>query len=146
MPRFPRWARGIIAATFLFSTPSLAKDFIPQDATAKSRAGGFAKNLAQGAAGMLKLDVDARCAGGDVSFRVRNAGEAWPKSATFVIYRLGVNAPQAVVKRRMRLKDGQRASFRIAKQRNPTGRLGIFVEPGWYDRSFVLDAKVDCLG
>jgi len=142
MPRFPggyRWVQGLalsgaLAAALIATTPTIA-------ASPATDA-----NLAQGAAGLLNLDVKSACTGGDVSFRIRNAGRAWPKSATFVIYRLGRGQPQAVVKRRMRLKDGQRASFRIKKRRNPTGQLGIFVEPGWYARPFALDARIDCAG
>ncbi|MEK9726253.1 MAG: hypothetical protein VW405_22580 [Rhodospirillaceae bacterium] len=49
-----------------------------------------------------------------------------------------------ISKRRMRLQAGQQASFWIKANRNTTGRLGLSVDPSWYDRRKVLDARLDC--
>ena len=44
----------------------------------------------------------------------------------------------------MRLSSGPQASFRIKASRNPTGQLGLSVQPGWYAKSKGYDATVDC--
>jgi len=99
---------------------------------------------AQAGAAALKLEITTRCDRGAATFQVKNAGTAWPKTSTFAVYRLSPGGGHVIAKRRMRLSAGQKASFRIKASRNTTGRLGLNVNPSWYSRAKVLDAKVDC--
>lgn len=99
---------------------------------------------AQAVVGAVNLEIMTRCDKGNTTFNVRNVGINWPKSSTFAIYRISGANKQLISQRRMRLNDGQKASFRIKKSRNLTGRLGIWVKPNWYSRKFAFDAKVVC--
>ena len=99
---------------------------------------------AQLATSALNLKIDANCDNGTTVFKVKNTGNPWPKSSTFAIYRIGDGPVQVISKRRMRLRDGQNASFKIKPSKNPTGALGIWVKPSWYERPFRYDATVSC--
>ena len=104
----------------------------------------IAAESAQATVGHLKIDVSANCKGGDAFFRIRNSGEAWPKTSTFRIYNMTKGKRKLISKRRMRLKDGQRASFKIRTAKLPTNRIGIWIKPGWYQREFAYDATIRC--
>ncbi len=108
----------------------------------------FAEERAQAAASHLKMDIMVNCQDGNAVFRIKNVGEAWPKTSTFAIYNMRKKGKKRVRKlisnRRMRLKDGQRVSFRIKTAQLPTGRVGLWVKPGWYEREFDYDATVSC--
>jgi hypothetical protein len=107
-----------------------------------------AKESAQATSSILKMNIMVNCQDGSATFQVRNVGEAWPKTSTFSIYSMrregNKRLRRLISKRRMRLKDGQRASFRIKTENLPTGRLGMWVKPGWYKRDFDYDAVVSC--
>lgn len=115
-----------------------------------STAGNAALATANGAetalvpAGALNIQVSSECQDGNTLFKVKNAGEAWPKPSTFAIYRISDGTARMISKRRMRLAEGQHASFKVKAKSNTTGRLGIAVLPGWYRREAKLDATVTC--
>ena len=108
----------------------------------------FAEERAQAAASHLKMDIMVNCQGGNAVFRIKNVGDAWPKTSTFAIYNMRKKGKKRVrkliSKRRMRLKDGQRVSFKIKTAKLPTGRVGLWVKPDWYKREFDYDATVSC--
>ncbi len=108
----------------------------------------FAEESARATAGLLKMDIMVQCQDGNAVFRIRNVGDAWPKTSTFAIYNMRKEGKKRlrklISKRRMRLKDGQRASFKIKTGKLPTGRVGLWVKPGWYQRDFDYDATVSC--
>jgi hypothetical protein len=107
-----------------------------------------AQESAQATGGILKMNIMVNCQDGSATFRVKNVGETWPKTSTFAIYSMRKDGNRRlrklISKRRMRLKDGQRASFRIKTGNLPTGRLGLWVKPDWYNRDFDYDAVVSC--
>ncbi|MCH7937922.1 MAG: hypothetical protein IH994_12675 [Proteobacteria bacterium] len=92
----------------------------------------MAVESAQTTAGVLKLNISANCEDGNVFFRVKNVGKDWPKTSTFAIYNMRKKSRKLISKRRMRLKDGQRASFKI-KTAKP--RHSYFVTGGLQKRS-----------
>ncbi|MBT6095247.1 MAG: hypothetical protein HOH04_10215 [Rhodospirillaceae bacterium] len=94
--------------------------------------------------GELNLNVAGSCEGGNAAFRVTNMGKAWPKLATVSIYRVGNGEPKRISARRMRFSDGQQATFKVPPAKNPTGRLGLFVDPSWAKRTFEFDATLTC--
>ncbi|NQV83142.1 MAG: hypothetical protein HQ494_04910 [Rhodospirillales bacterium] len=108
----------------------------------------MAEESAQAAASLLKMNVVANCQDGSATFRIKNIGDDWPKTSTFAIYNMRKEGTKRfrklISKRQMRLKDGQRASFKIKTENLPTGRLGLWVKPGWYARDFDYDAVVSC--
>jgi len=104
----------------------------------------FAADSAQAVSGPLRMEIMTNCQDGSAMFRVRNAGEAWPKSSTFAIYHMGKDGQTLVAKRAMRLKDGQRASFKVKTEKYREGQLGLHVDPGWYKREFAYDATISC--
>jgi len=96
-------------------------------------------------AGFLKIEVSTSCANGVARFKVKNTGPVWPKAGSFSVYRIDGNKKYVVSSRRLRLKKGQIVSFAVKKSKNPTGNLGLFVEPSWYDRPFAYDATLHCV-
>ena len=107
-----------------------------------------AEESAQATASILKMNIMVNCQDGNATFRVKNVGDAWPKTSTFAIYTMRKKGKKRlrrlISKRRMRLKDGQRASFKIKTESLPTNRLGLWIKPGWYKRDFDYDAVVSC--
>lgn len=95
-------------------------------------------------ADVLRLKVATSCENGSSVFKITNAGENWPKSSIFAIYRLSGETKQVISSRRMRLKGNQTSSFRIKASKNPTGELGLFIDPSWYKRKFAYDAVARC--
>ncbi len=89
----------------------------------------------------IKLDVVGECAEGMASFKIVNAGDKWPSTGKFNIYRTSGDA--LLSQRRMRLSDGQVASFRV-KAGAEKAEFGLFIEPEWYERPFKYDAKLVC--
>ena len=114
----------------------------PSHSAAKSRQSG--PETAQAATPNLKLEIATQCRAGEATFKIKNAGAAWPKSSTFEIYRLAKSRGHVIAKRRMRLSAGQQASFRIKASKNTTGRLGLSVDPSWFERRKGYDAKLEC--
>jgi len=103
------------------------------------------KLVAQGnVANAVKLAVETACENGNSVFKVTNRGANWPRSGTLSIYRLGEGRRDVINSRRLRLKAGQLATFRVKAKSNPTGRLGLFVKPSWYERPFEYDATMRC--
>ncbi len=98
--------------------------------------------LAAGTA--LRLQISTDCQNGSTVFKVKNTGQSWPKPSIFAIYRIRAGKGSMISKRRMRLAEGQLASFRVKAARNPTGKLGIAVHPGWYQRQIDFDATATC--
>lgn len=90
----------------------------------------------------LKLKINAECLNGVALFRVTNKGEQWPKSAYFMVYRATDNT--LLNRRRLRMAEGQQASFKISKGAQPGDELAIYIEPGWYKRAFHYDGKIVC--
>lgn len=94
--------------------------------------------------GPLQLDISTSCENGNSVFKVTNRGSTWPKSSVFAIYRMGNETKEVVSFRRMRLNPNQSSTFRINASKNPTGQLGMYVDPAWYKRDFAYDATVRC--
>ncbi len=107
-----------------------------------------AEKSAQAPSSILKMNIMVNCQDGNATFRVKNVGDAWPKTSTFAIYTMRKKGKKRlrrlISKRRMRLKDGQRASFKIKTGNLPNSRLGLWIKPGWYKRDFDYDAVVSC--
>jgi len=92
----------------------------------------------------MKLETSTSCSGSVAKFKIKNEGENWPRTSSISIFRIEGANRFPVSSRRMRLKKGQMVSFTVTKSRNPTGHLGLFVDPGWYERLFDYDATLTC--
>jgi len=92
----------------------------------------------------LGVEIMASCKDGETRFKVTNNGRNWPKQGKFALYRLDGDKRQMVSARRMRLTRGQSATFRVKGKHNPTGDIGLFVDPQWYERPFNLDSRLRC--
>ncbi len=92
----------------------------------------------------LGVEIMASCTDGETRFKVTNNGRTWPKQGKFALYRLDGDKRQMVSARRMRLTRGQSATFRVKAKHNPTGDIGLFVSPLWYERPFNLDSRLSC--
>lgn len=112
--------------------------------SAPSIASAGSKNteVAQVTSTALRLHVLTKCVNGAAVFSVKNEGASLPKLATFTLYR--VNQNKVVYKRRMRLKAGQTATFKLKNAHQISDQIGLFVDPEWYPRERQPDAKISC--
>ena len=129
-------------AVMAVSVVGLAMTMALKSASSAEKIKSF--ETAQAGGGKLRLEIKTACQNGDLTFKVKNAGTAWPKASTFAVYGIDRGNARIITERRMRLAQGQHASFRIKAKRNPTGRLGLAVRPGWYKRPAKLDATATC--
>ena len=97
---------------------------------------------AAGSMASIRLRISAECVDGDAYFKVTNVGAGWPKAGSFSIYRTIGNT--MISQRRMRMDEGQTASFRVKSAASSGHELALAIEPGWYDRNQVYDATVKC--
>lgn len=90
----------------------------------------------------VKLNVNAKCEGGEAQFEIVNAGDRWPAMATVKILRTDTRAE--IAQREMRMAPGQRMVYR-AKGAPSGTEVGLWIEPGWYERPFAFDAVIACV-
>lgn len=92
----------------------------------------------------LRVQISSQCLNGDTVFVVANKGKSWPRTATFSLFRLAGPNRQMISARKMSLDAGQAKTLRIKNAHNPTGHIGLSLDPGWYKREFKMDAKAKC--
>ena len=92
----------------------------------------------------IQLEIGSSCKSGEALFRVRNVGTEWPESVSLAVYQLREKGDQLISKRVLNLATGQQASFKINYNHASRGKVGLWVDPKWYSRSFTYDASVDC--
>lgn len=97
---------------------------------------------AAGSMAAIRLQIHAECVDGDAYFSVTNTGAGWPKAGSFSIYRTFGNT--MISQRRMRMDEGQTASFRVKSAASSGHELALAIEPAWYDRHRRYDATVKC--
>ena len=91
------------------------------------------------------LSIETSCVNGLAMFKITNRGETWPMRGTIGIYRLGNGDPLQVHARSMRFSGDQTMTFRVPPKKNPTGKLGMFVNPSWVKRPFTIDTSLNCV-
>ena len=91
--------------------------------------------------GLPGLDVSARCRPGMAVFQVRNTGKEWTRVADFSV--LVGSDPEPVSNRRMRLTQGQKATFKINLGESARGAAVLSIDPSW-KRGSVPVARIDC--
>lgn len=126
---YMRYVLSALALVVITNGPAFANSSGPQQ-------------LAQASAGSLQLKVKTICKNGDAYFQIINEGKEWPKAGKISLYR--TNADTMVSQRRMRLKNGQKASFKVKKAAKTGAEIGLWVDPGWFKRPFKYDAKITC--
>ena len=92
----------------------------------------------------LQVSVSSQCSNGDTVFVVANTGNKWPRAATFSLFRIAGPKRQMISARKMSIEAGQAKTLRIKKAHNPTGHIGLSLDPGWYKREFKMDAVAEC--
>ncbi len=105
-------------------------------------AGFSGEPYAQQAGGALRLDIITTCKNGAAVFRIRNEGLDWPKMAIFYLYR-GDNK-DVLSKRRLRLKTGQSATFKIKSADQISSSIDLFIKTSWLNRRIKPDAYTSC--
>lgn len=101
-------------------------------------------DLAQGTDVQVNLNVVSACVDGAATFKITNVGEAWPRLGTLKVLKVTDGGVEPITQRQMRFIAGQGASFRFRQAGGE--RIGLFVDPSWYDRPFKFDAVVACDG
>lgn len=102
-----------------------------------------AAELAQAVnSGPMKVNVETQCVEGRPYFRIINEGEDWPRLAELEIVR--IDDQSIIVKRSMRMKSGQNASFKLPVGKLGQGEYGLRLNPSWYERDVDYDARIAC--
>lgn len=92
----------------------------------------------------LNVRVSSQCSNGDTVFVVANTGNKWPRAATFSLFRIAGPNRQMISARKMSIEPGAAKTLRVKKAHNPTGHIGLSLDPGWYKRDFIMDANAEC--
>lgn len=91
---------------------------------------------------LVRVEVSSACAEKGAVFKIANRGEQWPRTGLLRLYYADDNS--FIGQRRLRLADHQRVSFAV-KPTIAAGRpIGVWLDPGWYERSFKFDAQMTC--
>jgi hypothetical protein len=98
--------------------------------------------MAQAGTQPVNVEVVTACVQGAATFKIINKGEAWPRMGTLNIVRVTEGGMEPMAQRKMRFAAGQGASFRFKHAEGD--RIGLFVQPSWYERPFAFDAEVRC--
>lgn len=123
----------LISASAAFATEMAART--DGGATAPTRFTSIAKSH-------LKIDVRSACTSEGVVFKIVNRGKKWPRTARLKLYNIEDNI--LIGERRLRLASLQQVSFIISDKVNQGKRIGVWVEPEWYQRPFAFDAQQGC--
>lgn len=92
----------------------------------------------------LKVKISSTCEAGETVFKVVNAGNDWPSTGVFSMFRIDGANRQMISARRMTLTAGETKTFKVSKVQNMTGEVGMAIEPSWYKRPFQIDASAQC--
>ena len=92
----------------------------------------------------LSMRIETVCNSGYTSFKVVNNGATWPDVGTFSMFRLDGDTKQLISARRLTMNANDKKTFSITPTQNRTGRVGISIEPSWYERPFTMDAAASC--
>jgi hypothetical protein len=100
------------------------------------------QGLTQPSKDIVDMNVSVICKNGDATFTVTNTGEAWPGVGNLSVYSVGVATP--IHQRRMRFNKGQRVTFRVPGVAAENIEFGLWVDPSWFKRDLIYDAKITC--
>jgi len=126
-----------IISTIAFCTSSLI--FAPKSGAVELIAQA---EIAAAPPALLRIEVSSVCAEKGAVFKIANRGEQWPRTGLLRLYY--ADDQSLIGQRRLRLADHQRISFAV-KNNIVAGRpIGVWLDPGWYKRSFKFDAQMTC--
>lgn len=92
----------------------------------------------------LSVRIETACDDGFTTFKITNNGATWPDTGMFSMFRLIGEGKQLISARRVTMKANDNRIFSVTPTQNRTGRVGISIEPSWYDRPFTMDAAATC--
>lgn len=90
----------------------------------------------------MQLEITSHCTESGAVFKIINRGPKWPKTGFLRLYR--VDGKSLVGERRLRLAEGQRASFVVKNKVMAGSRFGVWIDPTWYKREMEFDASIRC--
>ncbi len=99
-------------------------------------------DLAQATSKDVNLEIVSACVNGTATFKIVNLGDKWPHLGKLKVFYIAEGETKEISARQMRFAHGQKAPFPLKNV--GAARVGIFVEPSWYERPFNYDAEVAC--
>ena len=100
------------------------------------------QDMAAAPASFLQMEITSTCTEKGALFRIINRGAKWPRNGVLHVY--FADDQSSMTKRSMRLASNQKVSFVISNNKSSGRPVGMWIEPQWYKREFVYDAKSDC--
>jgi len=90
----------------------------------------------------IAVNIAYECIGENPTFTLVNKGNDWAKVASIEIVR--IDDDMRIVRRSMRMKAGQKATFRLPAKKVGQGEFGLILRPSWYEREVDYDARIRC--
>tara|TARA_R110000787_G_scaffold186397_5_gene298066 strand:- start:12408 stop:12797 length:390 start_codon:yes stop_codon:yes gene_type:complete len=90
----------------------------------------------------ISIKVTYECSGENPTFTLVNKGDDWTKLASIEIVR--IDDDMQIVRRSIRMKAGQKATFRLPAKKVGQGEFGLVLRPSWYEREAGYDARIRC--
>ncbi|MDH5773130.1 MAG: hypothetical protein OEY84_08345 [Rhodospirillaceae bacterium] len=100
------------------------------------------QELAVNPVSFLQLEITSTCTEKGSLFRIINRGQKWPRNGVLHVY--FADDQSSMTERRIRLAPNQKVSFVIDNKKSGGRPVGMWIEPEWYKRDFVYDAKTSC--
>ena len=105
-------------------------------------AAGQSSRIVKVTSGVLSMEINGGCEGQAARFQLVNTGDPWPKTSTISVFDLRDDS--LITKRRLRLVNGQSASFKIDNLTSPVASVGLWIEPSWDERDIRYDVSLRC--
>lgn len=138
------WTMVVAGAVLVSASAAFATEIAARTQTSATSPAQFASiGKDQGVKKtLLKIDIRSGCTSKGVVFKIVNRGKKWPRTARLKLFNVDDNT--LISERRLRLASLQQVSFIVSDKVNQGRRIGVWVEPDWYERPFAFDAERDC--
>ncbi len=93
-------------------------------------------------AGIQHLHIEATCDGSIAVFHVHNEGGRLPGAVQFKLFRSDMDT--IISKRRMRMIEGQSATFKVKNADKIPADIALFMDSEWQARPQQADAQISC--
>lgn len=90
----------------------------------------------------VTIEVAYECIGENPIFTLVNNGSDWTRVASIEI--VLIDDDRQIFLRSMRMKAGQKATFRLPTKKVGQGEFGLILHPSWYARNAGYDARINC--
>jgi hypothetical protein len=103
---------------------------------------GYSQGVSQTFIQQMDLHVTSSCKNGTAIFKVSNVGEEKIEGVNFRLFK--VTEGLVVSKRRLSLKKGQTATFKVKNAQHIPDQIGLFIDSKAIPRAQKTDVSIQC--